>query len=464
MSSSDEDKDDEAEDRAWRKSDTERRLRAKQRRRLRSFAWRAKYRAMAAALPARAARVHLDGLHRTDAGLVAGLLAPVLAADRYADLLSAVRAAQADMKLLGCFKAVDVLLDVEDFADRDACDVSVTFTMQELPRFRVGAQPTLSASGDLQVRAVTELPNLAGNGASLRLGVARGLWSTSSAADTLSLVRTWFLRGACHLTLMAEAAWMRAELPRRELREEDRAVRVFGVLQPCNWLQSRLTAELSHRRLETMTSSSSFAAREECGHSLKASVSHSLTVDTRDDRVLPRRGVLLRWTEELAAGPKGYVACARRSLLASVHVPIGEGKTSLSISAALGRVAGDAFNSADLFRFCSPLACRAVLPAGRLPLGPVQHLAAASAKLTFPVPLLRGGRHHWLLSRARSHVFCDAGAVSMGGMTSSSVCAGLGLTVRLGGDVGRAELNLCCPLTRGGGNAGLQFGVAVDFL
>ena len=53
----------------------------------------------------------------------------------------------------------------------------------------------------------------------------------------------------------------------------------------------------------------SFDAREACGHTLKSSLIHKLSYDTRDDRVLPTNGVQATLVQELAGlSPIGTTA------------------------------------------------------------------------------------------------------------------------------------------------------------
>ena len=52
-----------------------------------------------------------------------------------------------------------------------------------------------------------------------------------------------------------------------------------------------------------------FDAREVCGHTLKSSLIHKLSFDTRDDRVMPSRGAQASLVQELAGlSPIGTTA------------------------------------------------------------------------------------------------------------------------------------------------------------
>jgi outer membrane protein assembly factor BamA len=52
-----------------------------------------------------------------------------------------------------------------------------------------------------------------------------------------------------------------------------------------------------------------FDAREVCGHTLKSSLIHKLSFDTRDDRVMPTTGIQASLVQELAGlSPIGTTA------------------------------------------------------------------------------------------------------------------------------------------------------------
>ena len=103
--------------------------------------------------------------------------------------------------------------------------------------------------------------------------------------------------------------------------------------------------------------------------------------------------------------------------------------------------------------------------------------ASFSAKLSFPLPFLRGF-DSWIMQNLRSHIFLDFGSISAMNQdgwnlknsiwNTSSMAAGAGVVLRLG-EYGRAELNYCVPVRPwrhiGGLTApGLQLGIGVTML
>ena len=61
--------------------------------------------------------------------------------------------------------------------------------------------------------------------------------------------------------------------------------------------------------ISSCTTQVHFDAREVCGHTLKSSLIHKLSVDTRDDRVIPTTGIQASLVQELAGlSPIGTTA------------------------------------------------------------------------------------------------------------------------------------------------------------
>ena len=127
---------------------------------------------------------------------------------------------------------------------------------------------------------------------------------------------------------------------------------------------------------------------------MRAAVSQTLRVDTRDDGVLPSRGALLRWFSELSG------QTVKNELHASFFVPILE-RTSVGFGLAAGLLSplgpsGAAFSAAaaDLTWFRNPLQCRgwsnSAVASREFFLAEHSRLAtlAASLKLNFAVPFL----------------------------------------------------------------------------
>ena len=65
-----------------------------------------------------------------------------------------------------------------------------------------------------------------------------------------------------------------------------------------------------------------FSVREQCGHTLKSSLRHILTVDRRDNSVFPSEGSLFKLAQEFA-GLGGDIGFFKNELESQVNVPLG---------------------------------------------------------------------------------------------------------------------------------------------
>jgi len=79
--------------------------------------------------------------------------------------------------------------------------------------------------------------------------------------------------------------------------------------------------EGSWRELEVSGRTTSFAVREQSGHTFKSALRHVMTVDHRDSAIFPRSGVLLKLVQEYA-GLGGDVAYVKHDSELQVNVPL----------------------------------------------------------------------------------------------------------------------------------------------
>ncbi|KAI8840880.1 surface antigen-domain-containing protein [Chytridium lagenaria] len=74
----------------------------------------------------------------------------------------------------------------------------------------------------------------------------------------------------------------------------------------------------SLRNVQDFTREASWSARRDGGNTFKSAISHSLTVDTRDDNLLPSKGYYIRTLEELA-GLGGDVKHVKAEMEGHIH-------------------------------------------------------------------------------------------------------------------------------------------------
>ena len=417
-------------------------------------------------------RVDIEGVDRTSPELLKETVKSLLECKTYGDLVLGTKLVHKNLKTLGCFKNVDIFLDSEVKGKTE--DIRVTVTVVEMNRVGLDIQPVTSNLNLMLCKLSLDFTNLFRNGESLRaetylrpslqhngrlhdldLKFAKGLISS------LFGYVTW-------VTSLSNSNW---DLTWRDLKSHQYSISTSLIVQPLSWLENKLSLSSSVVHLRPLVKSIAFNPRTECGYSLKSSLSHILTIDTRDDIVLPNRGFYLKWLNELSSNhstgnQSGFM---RHDLLSSIHIPFGT-STSFAISFRAAQLVMPwrgviSSSSSDHAWFLNPIQCRGWdlnLCKEIDVLNKPGSLLAASGKLNFPIPFFRGNNSSWILKNTRTHLFCDFGQMGFPNPSLSSLSVGLGMAIRLG-QFGRAELNFCQSLyDRNSRN--LRFGMGVDFL
>jgi outer membrane protein insertion porin family len=252
--------------------------------------------------------------------------------------------------------------------------------------------------------------------------------------------------------------------------------------------------ELTHRHLGRLKPTASLSMRYAAGHSVKSSISHTFTHDTRDDTCMATSGILFKTLCEYAGlgGDQQHVKAEietqlsrRFGILSSL-----EDQFAVSFSARTGFLSS--FNGrspafSDRFQLGGPTSVRMFRYNS---LGPKDGLDSLGGDAYFStgtslIAPFWPGKAHWPL---KWHAFVNAGqliqldhnklvnantTISNGNVSAiwsdmlskPSCSAGVGLMIRQSGL--RAEINVGVPLTirKGdGGRKGVQLGIGIDFL
>jgi len=203
---------------------------------------------------------------------------------------------------------------------------------------------------------------------------------------------------------------------------------------------------------------------------------HIVTIDTRDNSVLPTGGYFLRVCQELAGGALGGdVNFIKHEAEYQSNWSIYNDLT-FQLSANAGHMSNASegnFNICDKFFLGGPMSLRGFQFRGVGPhtegagLGGTSYWASG-AHLYAPLPFRQG--RGYLGEYLRLHAFLTAGALCEGfdsaKLQDPRTSAGLGLVLSMG-HVARIELNYCVPLkyeSQDRTNHGLQIRLGVSFL
>ena len=469
-------------------------MRAKKLKKTKREERRRKFKETVSPMSAYITEVHVDGLVKTDDELVRGIVKKLFEATNYGEVVVALKSVHRELKTLGCFDRVDVKLDSQDAVDGggDPSSLQVRFKVVECGPVTWRLEGATTDENDAKLVWSNIVPNLLGRGESLRLNVSRS-WNGNGAEELQFVSRTGHSSKIGPTTFLAQVARRKEWIPWRglDLRQIEGAISVS--LDPAWWVRQTVSLATSVRDVTAnrrRDPEMPFTAREHCGYSTTASLSHTIVVDTRNDTVLPNSGLLAKWLSELA-GPFGSSGekCSffKQDLLASVYLPISENLSlnlgsKLAFVGSMGSGGGVGIGAENYAWFRNPLQCRGWSngKCGKkefvLGAEDSQILFGASLKLVGRIPFLRTSS--WIVKNTQAHLFCDFGSV--GGLQEfgvrrllrlsdwgqfSSLSAGLGLALKLG-DFGRAELNYCVPVKNYSNCnfGGLQFGMGVNFM
>ncbi|SCV69185.1 BQ2448_2205 [Microbotryum intermedium] len=243
---------------------------------------------------------------------------------------------------------------------------------------------------------------------------------------------------------------------------------------------SELSYEAVLRNISDILPKASMSIRNAAGPTLKSSISHTLTRDTRDDLFAPTRGSFLRFKQEYAGlGGDAQFFKMESEGSTSRQVPLLPPGWAMSFGSRMGWLqplnASKTSLFVDRYQLGGPTSMRQFRPNLMGPRDASDHLGgdlfwALGLSLTAPFPL----RPHWPL---KVHTFVNAGKLTTfdpnqamtgnlkGLLREPSVSVGVGLMYRH--SMVRIEGNVGVPLAMGkqeGAVKGLQFGLGMSFL
>lgn len=244
-------------------------------------------------VPASVNLVYVHGLSRTKNDIVHHHIQPLFEAKTFEELHRALNVTRQKYEQLGLFRSMKISVDVSktDPGNEQAYDVH--YKVREQRWIKGGVN--LSAGMNESIKALNiVLPNLFGRGESLLGDV---FWSTHMKGFGVDFTKPLFFEP--HYTLRSSIFQNHGEFPWSGFKLGKTGVSLaYGF--PSIFGNHTLKWEGVWRELSCISDSTAFAVREESGHSLKSSVKHILTRDTRDDPTLPRSGYLIKMVHEFA--------------------------------------------------------------------------------------------------------------------------------------------------------------------
>ncbi|RDD43359.1 Sorting and assembly machinery component 50-like protein [Trichoplax sp. H2] len=418
--------------------------------------------------------INIDGLRVTRTDLVQPKIHNVFEAATFEELVKEMYLSKNYLEDLDIFHPVNVFIDAASDKKADPIELDVTFRVRELSRFSAQFK-TEVGNQDSRLVIGGKLRNLFGRAEELMGSIAYG--AKKSTTLQLSFIKPLF--GDKEKSLTSTLYQGTIDFVQSSFKEISRGI---GFQYP---IITEFGAHSLHfdsvwREIQCLSDRSSWAVREESGHSLKCSIKHAFMRDTRDHSVSPTTGHFIRFEQEHAGlGSLGDTKFHRFFLECQYNKTLPY-NIVFSSSLNLGLLASDGQSKiSDRFFLGGPLSIRGFQMRG---IGPHSEgdsiggnaLWASGLHLISPLPFkpLQGG----FGERLRTHLFVNAG--NLGHIRSSAIrdsteelirgyrwSYGIGLLVKLG--VAQLELNYCVPCRAHATDRispGFQFGVGLSFL
>ncbi|KAJ3315448.1 hypothetical protein HDV04_002990 [Boothiomyces sp. JEL0838] len=437
-------------------------------------------------------QIKVEGLVHTKHEFIQAITEPLIEANTLGDVIIGTRNVATQLRGLGIFKEVSITLDANPNTEPDCVDV--VYTVVERPRIdaRTGADFGYN-EGSMNMSLLFR--NAFGKAETIMATSSYGVDTTTSLQTPKdeSVSSTGMQGASAHqLTFtkplftssdqMLEANLFKNDRNHTALMSYQEAVQGFTASIK-NTISANSLYEVAYnaiwRENHSLSPNASLTIRKDAGHSLKSSISHSFSIDTRDDTVFPTVGRYLRIFQELA-GFGGNVSFLKNELN-SLYVQNFTNFISISGSMRCGvlfPLSFDGSNSGvrvnDRFQLGGPNSLRGFSQSG---VGPRESKDSIGGDLyygvglsaLFPLPVLPSNLF-------RGHTFVNGGSLvrmdksnimesTTNLFANPSVAAGVGLVARFTNF--RLELNYCVPLratTTDLPKHGFQFGIGMHFM
>lgn len=426
-------------------------------------------------MPAKVRRVIIDGVGRTKNDIVVKEVKNIFSASNFQEMVIRSNDVKLRFEKLGLFKSIKIIVD--NIRNETDGGYEVTFEVEEMRRVNGGIN-TLIGTNDASLLLGMRLPNMFGRGEKAIFEYSHG--TRTNRGHNFTFLSP--LKGDPDLLFSTGIYQCCMEYPWSGYTETCRGSSIDFTM-PSSLGSHCLRLEGVWRDLRALSRTTSFTVREQAGHSLKSSIKHEFVCDTRDDAIIPRKGILIKVINEYA-GLGGNVEYLKNEaeLQAAVSLPFD---FSFQLSLAGGIMKPLATNSDlkinDRFFLGGPLTLRGFNLKGVGPHSDGNALGAdtywlSAVHLYTPLPFRPGKGGFGELFR--THFFANAGNLAnlklsdgvqgiINGVSDNFRASyGGGIVLRMG-RVARLELNYVVPMYVSQGdsvNPGLQFGIGFGFL
>lgn len=420
-------------------------------------------------IPARVDKVHIDGVARTKNDILAQAVQELMDATDFEQVLLKCSDVRRNLETLGAFKRISVDIDTSKGPEATAYGYEVTFRVKETRKI-VGGVNTLVGNNEGSMVVGAKLPNVGGRGEFIQAEYHYG--TKHSTGFNLTASKPFLGKHSPRLTgaLYQQAA----DFPWNTFRQLDRGLLAEVGFESMRGIHHALRWEGVWRELNPLGITVPFPVREQMGHSLKSALKHIISIDTRDNSILPTGGYFLKVCQELAGGKLGGdISFIKHELEHQMNYSLFNDLVFQVATNAGFMTTDGSHNICDKFFLGGPLSLRGFQLRGVGPhtegssLGGTTYWSTG-LHLYCPLPFRQG--RGYLGEYLRLHGFLTAGALCEGWdpdrLKNPRASTGLGLVLSMG-HVARIELNYCVPLKydpQDRTSNGLQVGIGISFL
>lgn len=417
-------------------------------------------------VPVNVKNIFVDGLSQSKTQLITNQLGRLFEAKTFKTLMNDSNACRFKLQRLGIFKNIHVFIDVADTGNPH--DYDIFFKVDEARRLRAYPSATFDQVGGLDgILFGGKMCNIYGTGDMFKLQSSYGRKVASSVEFSYTKPsmedsdKVFSVHGVKSTTDFVTSAFKEKKHGLKASYTMPGSLGMHTVGFDVNWRENFIDAY------------GPFEIREQCGHSLKSAVWHSLVSDGRDDWVFPTEGHLFRHTVEYS-GLGGNVNLIKTDVEVQLNKLIfNDFVLSGSFRAGgLRPLTKDPVFINDRYFLGGPMSIR-----GYTSRGIGQHADNASlggdmfwesgVHLYTPLPFRPGfGDGSFMNFFVNAGNLENLGNVRPKEFLSNARCSyGLGMVMMFGS--ARIELNYCIPVNARASditNKGLQIGIGLAFL